>query len=345
MDHRTPTAPASPRLSCVVPAYNEARNLDALLQALTAELRALPLRWEVLIVDDGSRDDTAQVLARWLDTPGVRWVQLSRNFGKEAALTAGLDEAAGDIVVLMDADMQHPPSLIPQMLEAWRGGAQMVCMARSSRDDESWLKRTGTAVFYALVNRGSRAPLPADAGDFRLLDRVVVDALHALPERNRFMKGLYAWVGFRSVVLPYVPADRLAGQSRFSTRRLASLAFTGITAFTNAPLRWWSALGVLLALPALAFGMWIVIEHFVSGHDVPGWATLITGVMFSAGLQLMSIGIVGEYIGRIFDEVKQRPIYIVGQRAGRGWGGEAAPQEAVSRISEVMAERTPEHAA
>ncbi|HNJ83017.1 MAG TPA: glycosyltransferase family 2 protein [Piscinibacter sp.] len=320
-DRSTPTAP---RISCVVPAFNEAGNLDALLRALSAELDALRLAWEIVIVDDGSADATLAALRPWLAVPGIRCLQLSRNFGKEAALTAGLEEARGDVVVLMDADLQHPPALIPRMLEAWREGAQMVCMARASRADESALKRLGTRLFYGLVNRSDRVQLPADSGDFRLLDRCVVDALRALPERNRFMKGLYAWVGFRNVVLPYAPPPRHTGRSSFSTRRLAALAVTGITAFTNAPLRWWSALGVLLALPAFAFGLFIVVEHFLTGHDVPGWATLVTGLMFSSGLQLLSIGILGEYIGRIFDEVKQRPLYIVGQREGGGWGGGAA---------------------
>ena len=321
---RDRSTPAAPRISCVVPAFNEAGNLDALLRALSAELDALRLAWEIVIVDDGSADATPAALRPWLALPGIRCLQLSRNFGKEAALTAGLEEARGDVVVLMDADLQHPPALIPRMLEAWREGAQMVCMARASRADESALKRLGTRLFYGLVNRSDRVQLPADSGDFRLLDRCVVDALRALPERNRFMKGLYAWVGFRNVVLPYAPPPRHTGRSSFSTRRLAALAVTGITAFTNAPLRWWSALGVLLALPAFAFGLFIVVEHFLTGHDVPGWATLVTGLMFSSGLQLLSIGILGEYIGRIFDEVKQRPLYIVGHREGGGWGGGGA---------------------
>lgn len=333
-DRSTPTAP---RISCVVPAFNEAGNLDALLRALSAELDALRLAWEIVIVDDGSADATLAALRPWLAVPGIRCLQLSRNFGKEAALTAGLEEARGDVVVLMDADLQHPPALIPRMLEAWREGAQMVCMARASRADESALKRLGTRLFYGLVNRSDRVQLPADSGDFRLLDRCVVDALRALPERNRFMKGLYAWVGFRTVVLPYEPPPRHAGRSSFSTRRLAALAVTGITAFTNAPLRWWSALGVLLALAAFAFGVFIVVEHFVTGHDVPGWATLVTGMMFTSGVQLLSIGILGEYIGRIFDEVKQRPLYIVGQREGGGWGGGGAAAEARPRSTTSQA--------
>jgi glycosyltransferase involved in cell wall biosynthesis len=308
----------TPRISCVVPAYNEAANIEPLLMALTRQLRALVPQWEILVVDDGSRDASAAVLSRWASVPGVRWLRLSRNFGKEAALTAGIDHAAGDVVVLMDADLQHPPEMIAPMLEAWRAGADMVCAARRSRGDEGWAKRAGTWLFYRLINRPGAVEIPVDAGDFRLMDRRVVEALRALPERNRFMKGLYAWVGFRTEVLPYMPLPRHAGKSSFSLRRLVALAFTGITAFTNAPLRMWSGVGAVVALIALGFGLWIVGEHFIVGHDVPGWATLVAGLMFSAGVQLLSVGILGEYVGRIFDEVKQRPVYIVGEEHGRG---------------------------
>jgi glycosyltransferase involved in cell wall biosynthesis len=204
------------------------------------------------------------------------------------------------------------------MVKAWQDGADMVCAARASRADESWVKRVGTSLFYRLVNHNAAVPIPVDAGDFRLMDRRVVDALKALPERNRFMKGLYAWVGFHNVIIPYVPAERHAGTSSFSLRRLSRLAFTGVTAFTNAPLRLWSAIGVVVALFALGFGMWILIEYFIYGADVPGWATLACGVMFFSGVQLISIGILGEYVGRIFDEVKQRPVYLIGSEAGRG---------------------------
>ena len=320
-------APRNPRpaISCVVPAFNEAANLEPLLASLTAQLAALSDRWEVLVIDDGSRDTTTAAMAPWLVRPGVRYVRLSRNFGKEAALTAGIDRAAGEVVLLMDADLQHPASLVPEMLAAWVGGADMVCAARASRADESLAKRLGTALFYALVNRDAAVQIPVDAGDFRLMDRRVVDALKSLPERNRFMKGLYAWVGFHNVIIPYVPNERLAGTTSFSMRRLARLAFTGVTAFTNAPLRLWSALGVVIALFALGFGAWIVIEHFMFGNDVPGWATLVTGMAFFSGVQLLSIGILGEYVGRIFDEVKQRPVYVVGLEAG--CGAIAAPGE------------------
>jgi len=248
----------------------------------------------------------------------VRYVQLSRNFGKEAALTAGIDRAQGEVVLLMDADLQHPASLVPDMVKAWCDGADMVCAARASRADESWAKRIGTAIFYQLVNRDAAVPIPVDAGDFRLMDRRVVEALKSLPERNRFMKGLYAWVGFRNEIIPYVPAERNAGTSSFSLARLAKLAFTGVTAFTNAPLRLWSAVGVVIALCAIAFGFWIVVEYFVYGNNVPGWATLVTSMMFFSGVQLLSIGILGEYVGRIFDEVKQRPVYLVSRESGLG---------------------------
>ena len=312
--------PRSPRpaISCVVPAFNEAESLGALLADLVPQLEGLTDSWEVIVIDDGSRDATPAALAPWLMRPGVRYVRLSRNFGKEAALTAGIDRAAGDVVLLMDADLQHPPSLIPEMIAAWVRGADMVCAARASRTDESWLKRAGTWLFYRLVNAHSQVPIPVDAGDFRLMDRQVVDALKSLPERNRFMKGLYAWVGFRNEIIPYVPHERHAGTSSFSMRRLSRLAFTGVTAFTNAPLRLWSAVGIVIALCAMSFGVWIVIEHFVYGSDVPGWATLVTGMMFFSGVQLLSIGILGEYVGRIFEEVKQRPVYVVGSETGRG---------------------------
>jgi glycosyltransferase involved in cell wall biosynthesis len=301
-----------------MPAYNEAENLPVVVPDTLARLRELTDRWELIVVDDGSRDGTPAAMAAFLQEPGVRYVRLSRNFGKEAALTAGIDQARGEVVLLMDADGQHPSTLLPQMLQAWHQGADMVCAARASRADESWAKRAGTALFYWLVNNGSRAPIPVDAGDFRLMDRRVVEALKALPERNRFMKGLYAWVGFQTVIVPYEPLARVTGQSTFSLGSLARLAFTGVTAFTNFPLRVVSTLGVLVALGAMAFAGWIVIEHYVYGHDVPGWATLVTGMMFFSGAQLLSIGILGEYVGRIFDEVKQRPVYLVADVAGRG---------------------------
>ena len=309
----------SPRISCVMPAYNEARNLGLVVPQVLTALQALSTHVELLVVDDGSRDDTALVMHGLCAAyPQVSYIQLSRNFGKEAALTAGVDAALGDVVVLMDADGQHPASLLREMLLKWQHGSDVVYAVRTARHDQSALHVSLTGLFYKLINLRSRVQIPANAGDFRLMDRKVVNALKSLPERNRFMKGLYAWVGFRNVIIPYVPAERHAGASTFSLRSLARLAFTGVTAFTNAPLRLWSALGVVVALFAIAFGLWIVIEYFIYGNKVPGWATLVTGMMFFSGVQLLSIGILGEYVGRIFDEVKQRPVYIVSSESGRG---------------------------
>ena len=307
-----------PAISCVVPAYNEAANLPAMLAQLTAALQALTPRWEVIVVDDGSRDDTEGALRPWLQQDGVRWLALSRNFGKEAALSAGLEHAEGELVLLLDADGQHPLSLLPALLQGWREGADMVCAVRDTRADESWAKRTGTSLFYRIVNAGSPVPIPADAGDFRLLDRRVVDALLSLPERNRFLKGLYAWVGFRTSFVPYTPAPRAQGQTRFSMARLLALALTGVTAFSTLPLRLWSGLCAAVALAALGYGSFIVVEHWFYGNPVPGWPTVVVGLMFFSGAQLLSIGILGEYIGRIFEEVKRRPLYLLRQSAGRG---------------------------
>ena len=308
-------APA-PSLSVVVPAYNEALNLPTLMAQLATALPALSPRWEVIVVDDGSTDATLLALAPWLERGGLRYVRLSRNFGKEAALTAGIDHAHGAVVALMDADGQHPVAMLGGMLQAWREGIDTVCAVRSSRADESTGKRWGTKLFYLLANAGSAVSIPADVGDFRLMDRRVVDALKSLPERNRFMKGLYAWVGFRTRLLPYTPAPRMQGRSRFSIRRLMRLAFTGVTAFSNFPLRVWSGVGALVAMAAMGYGAYIAIEHLVVGNPIPGWPTVVVSLMFFSGVQLLSIGILGEYIGRIFDEVKQRPVYIVSAELG-----------------------------
>lgn len=316
-DRRSVGRSAPPSISVVMPAYNEAGSLAAVIGDLRSTLPALTDRWEVIVVDDGSRDGTLAVAQSCSAEPGLRVVRLSRNFGKEAALTAGIDRALGAVVVLMDADGQHPASLLPDMLAAWRQGADMVCAVRASRVDEALGKRVGTRLFYRAVNLGSPVPILAGAGDFRLMDRCVVDALKALPERNRFMKGLYAWVGFETRTLEYVPQQRRAGRSSFSLARLARLALTGITAFSNFPLRLWSGVGAFIALLALLYGLWLLVDHVIEGHPVAGWATLAVGLMFFSGVQLLSIGILGEYIGRIFDEVKQRPIYLVAGELGQ----------------------------
>lgn len=309
----------SPTLSCVIPAYNEARSLGALVPEILTVLQGLSTQLELIIVDDGSRDDTADVMQMLCATyPQVIYIRLSRNFGKEAALTAGLEAAQGDVVVLMDGDGQHPVSLVPDMLAKWREGSDVVYAIRSTRHDQSSLQITLTGWFYKLVNLGNRVQIPANAGDFRLMDRKVVDALKGLTERNRFMKGLYAWVGFNSTAIDYEPLPRTDGISNFGLRGSLSLAFTGILAFSIAPLRALTVTGFILSMLALGYGAWVMGEYFITGIAVPGYATIVVGMMFFSGIQLLSIGILAEYVGRIYEEVKQRPNYLVSQRLGQG---------------------------
>ena len=312
------------RISCVVPAYNEAENLALLLPELRRVLADCTPQWEVIVVDDGSRDGTAALLERWSQEPGFRALALSRNFGKEAALMAGLQAAAGDVVVTMDADLQHPPTTIAALLEAWHGGAPVAYALRRSRAGESRVKRWGARSFYALLNAAHRFTVPPDAGDFRLMDRTVVDALLALPERNRFMKGLYAWVGFEAVAVPYDVAPRARGQSSFGLRQLAHLSLAGITAFTTWPLRAVSFAGVLLALLSIGYGLWLVLGYFLFSHPVSGWTTIVVGLMLLSGVQLISLGVVGEYVGRIFEEVKGRPLFVVRRELGHSFADDVA---------------------
>ena len=308
--------PAS--LSCVIPCRNEAANLALLLPRLRAVLGALGSRWEIVLVDDGSVDETAECLADWTAEPGVRVLQLSRNFGKEAALTAGLTAADGAVVILLDADLQHPPELIERMVEHWRRGADVVYAVRESRRDEARLKRFGAGWFYALVNAGSRVKVPPDAGDFRLLDRAAVDALLTLPERNRFMKGLYAWIGFDTVALPYQPPPRASGRSNYSYFGLVRVSIDGLTSFTTWPLRAASVLGIVLALLGFGYGGWITLAYLVWNDAVSGWTTIVCGMALMLGFVLIALGVLGEYVGRIYEEVKARPLFVVRREFGRG---------------------------
>lgn len=309
----------TPSLSCVIPAYNEARNLGTVVPQILTTLRALGTQIELIVVDDGSRDDTTQVMQTLCAVhPEVVYLKLSRNFGKEPALTAGIDATRGEVVFLMDADGQHPIALLPEMLQKWKEGSDVVYAVRKTRDDQSGLQASLTGLFYKLVNYGNRVKIPPNAGDFRLMDRKVVDALKRLPERNRFMKGLYAWVGFNSTAIDYQPLPRADGQSNFGLRGSLSLALTGILAFSIAPLRALTLCGLILSAVALGYGSWVVGEYFITGIAVPGYATIVVGMMFFSGIQLLSIGILAEYVGRIYEEVKQRPAYLISQRTGAG---------------------------
>lgn len=326
-----PRSNQTPSISCVLPAFNEARNLGTIVPTILATLSSLSGHIELIVVDDGSRDDTAQIMQNLCAAHReVVYLKLSRNFGKEPALTAGLDAAVGDVVILMDADGQHPVALLPRMLALWRQGSDVVYAVRKSREDQSGLQVSLTKLFYKLINFGSRVKIPANAGDFRLMDRAVVQALKSLPERNRFMKGLYAWVGFNSAAIDYQPLARADGQSNFGLRGSLSLALTGMLAFSIAPLRALTMTGLLLSVVALGYGAWVVGEYFFTGIAVPGYATIVVGMMFFSGIQLLSIGVLAEYVGRIYEEVKQRPSYLISQRTGRGLASSAYASNAAN---------------
>jgi polyisoprenyl-phosphate glycosyltransferase len=314
-------AASAQSLYLVVPVYNEAAGLAELharLVALAATLKPRHgLRCEVIYVDDGSADNTLAI-ARGLDASAldVQVVSLSRNFGKEAALMAGLDYAGRGAVLFMDGDGQHPPALVEQLVQHWMvDGYDVVFTAKAHRDNESWLRRQAVRGFYALLNWGARQKIPEDAGDFRLLSPRAAEALRRMPERNRFFKGLASWIGFRQIRVDYEPAERTHGITSFNAARLIGLSIEGITSFSVAPLRIASLLGVLLALTAFLFGLMILWETWIDGKSVPGYPSLMVGMMTIGGVQLLMIGIVGEYIGKILSEMKARPVYFVAEHS------------------------------
>jgi glycosyltransferase involved in cell wall biosynthesis len=317
----TAATAAAQGLSIVVPVYNEAAGLESLHQRLSNLAATLRERYglgcEVVYVDDGSADATLSV-ARGLkaDALDVQIVSLSRNFGKEAALMAGLDHARRGALLFMDGDGQHPPDLVQQLVDHWiNGGYDVVYTAKAHRDNEPFLRRLAVHGFYALINWGVRQKIPEDAGDFRLLSPRAVAALRQLPERNRFFKGLASWIGFRQIRVDYEPDPRTHGVTTFNFMRLLGLSIEGLTSFSVAPLRFASLLGVLLASAAFLFGLSILWEVFTTGKQVPGYPSLVVGLMTIGGVQLIMIGIVGEYIGKILSELKARPIYFVAEHS------------------------------
>lgn len=313
LEQRAKLRPSDPLVSCVIPAYNEALNIVPLLQTLHQLLSAAGYRHELLVIDDGSSDGTAQKVATQTAGLPVTLIQLSRNFGKEIALTAGLDQASGDVVVLIDGDFQHPPEMVPEFLKHWRAGYDMVYSVWPNRDHEGLGKRLLTKFFYALLNAGSHTRIPENSQDFRVLDRCIVSALQQMPERNRFMKGLYNWVGFTQLAITTQTQERRAGVSSFNFSSLLGLAMTGLTAFSDVPLRLWTLLGSVISLLSIGYALWELINTLLFGHHLEGWPTLVVAVTFLGGIQLLSVGILGEYIGRIFTEVKQRPSYFISQ--------------------------------
>ncbi|HEV8502231.1 MAG TPA: glycosyltransferase family 2 protein [Casimicrobiaceae bacterium] len=311
------TAGVRPVLSLVVPVRDEAANIAPFLARASAALDALALAWEIVFVDDGSRDASlpAMLAARQRD-PRIVVVELTRNFGKEVALTAGLDHARGEAIVPIDADLQHPPELIAELVARWRAGADMVVAVRRNDAHDGALRGTLSRMFYALFRRVTAMELPPGSGDFRLLSAPVVAALRSLPERTRFMKGLYAWVGFPYVTVPYDVQPRAEGRSSFGVGRLWRLGSDAIVSFSATPLKIASVAGFAIAVAALLYGAWLVGKTLVLGIDLPGYASTIALVLFLGGLQLLSLGVLGEYVARIYDEVKARPLYVVRARHG-----------------------------
>lgn len=305
-------------ISMVIPMHNEARNIDALHAALTRVLSAIPdCSYELVCVDDGSTDTTLSQLQMLAGRdPSVRVIELARNFGKEAALTAGIDHARGHAVIPYDADLQDPAELIPVLVEEWRKGFDVVLARRLDRSADSYFKRKTAELFYSLHNSISPLKIPHNVGDFRLMDRQVVDAVRQLPERQRFMKGIFAWAGFRTTAIDYKRAARTQGETKFSGWRLWNFALEGITSFSTAPLRIWLYLGTIGAITTFLYASFIIIRTLIYGADVPGYASLLVAVLFYGSLQLIGIGILGEYIGRIYMESKQRPNYIIRREHG-----------------------------
>ena len=299
-------------LTVLVPLLNEREVLPILHARISAAVSGVEGPVELLFVDDGSSDGSSDVLRDIAQRdPRVAVIRFSRNFGKEQAMSAGLMAARGQAVVILDADLQHPPEHIPEMVAAWRAGADIVNMKRRSRADETWAKRQSARLFYRVINALSDIRIPADIGDFRLLSRRAVDALNQLPERGRFMKGLFAWIGFPQVTLDYDVAERAAGATKWSPRKLTRFAIEGITAFSIQPLKFATKIGMLAAGVAVLLGIWYLARALVYGDPVPGFPTLIVVILMLGGVQLMAIGVLGEYLGRMWLESKHRPLFIV----------------------------------
>jgi polyisoprenyl-phosphate glycosyltransferase len=304
-------------VSIIIPVLNEADNLDALVGRLTPVLDRLGTRWEIIFVDDGSTDGTlASLKALNAREPRATGISFSRNFGKEIALAAGLQYARGDAAIMMDADLQHPPEMLEEFVATWRKGYDIVYGNRIDRGTDGVFRRLYSRLFYRLFNYLSRSDIPPGAGDFRLLDRRAIDAMNRFKENSRFNKGLYSWIGFKSVGLPYHVAERVSGVSKWSIRKLASFAIDGLTSFSTLPLRVWSLLGLLISTMAIIYATIIMVRTFIFGADVPGFPSIIVSVMLLAGVQLISLGVLGEYLGRVYEEVKSRPLYLVADEIG-----------------------------
>ena len=301
-----------PIISLIVPCYNESENAETLYSRIIAAMQPIAETWELVLINDGSTDDTlAHLISLQQRDDRVVLVELSRNFGKEAALSAGLDIARGEAIIPLDADLQDPPELIPDLLAKWHEGFEVVNAVRLSREGESILKRFTAHAFYRVINRLSSVPIPQDTGDFRLIARPALEAIKALPERRRFMKGLFAWVGFKTTSVAYRRQPRNAGRTKWNYWRLWTFALEGITSFSQAPLQIASYFGFTVSFAAFLYAAFLIVDTLIFGNTVKGYPSLMVAILFLGGIQLMALGILGEYIGRIYEESKQRPVYLI----------------------------------
>lgn len=330
----TPLGAPAVVLSIVAPAYNEERNIAAFLQALIPVLEKIGEPFEVLFVNDGSRDNTLGLLAAASATDArIKVVSLARNFGKDVALSAGLAHATGAAVIPIDCDLQHPPELIVEMVARWRGGADMVLGVREKRDEEGFFRRSASRLYYRMMKMMTSVEIPPNAGDFRLIDRKIVDVINKMPERCRFMKGIFAWPGFKTETVTFQANLRAAGNTRWSFFKLWSFALDGLFSFSTAPLKVWTYIGLACAAGAFIYLIEILVQKLVFGIDAPGYASLLIVILFFNGLAMLSNGIQGEYLARIFDEVKGRPLYVVG--ATFGFGEKPAAEQPEGKIADV----------
>lgn len=304
-------------LNIIAPFYNESANVDSFFARLQPILDGITKDWTITCIDDGSEDDTLQILTDYhKKDPRIHILHLSRNFGKEAALSAGIDYADSDAVIPIDSDLQDPPELIPDMIAKWLEGWDVVLATRKKRDGESYLKRATASLFYKCIGRMSSTPIPENTGDFRLLDKKVISILKQLKEKNRFMKGLFSWPGFKTTQIYFDRDCRAAGKSQWNYFKLWKLALDGIFSFSSFPLKVWTYLGTICSFSAFLYAIFLVVRTLLYGVDVPGYASIMAAVLFLGGIQLISLGVIGEYISRIYNETKGRPIYVVAQKWG-----------------------------
>jgi len=301
-----------PTISIVCPCYNEEEVIDIFLETITPILDKSGFSYEIIFINDGSKDNTLNIIKMAKSKYNqIRIVNFARNFGKESALTAGLDFSLGEVIIPIDVDLQDPPELILEFLEKWKDGYDVVLAKRVNRDSDSFFKRKSAELFYRLHNKISHIDIPNNVGDYRLMSRRVVDAIKLLPENQRFMKGIFAWVGFKTTTVEYTREARVAGNTSFNGWKLWNFALDGITSFSTVPLRVWLYIGMSISFLSFLFGATIIVKTLIYGIDLPGYASMLTIILFLGGIQLMGIGILGEYLGRIYNETKNRPIYII----------------------------------